>query len=223
VSDDKFEDFIERAAKGYRAGGTPPADRMWSRIEPDVARAIQRPRHPRIRQWTWLAASAGIAAALVIGIAIGRRSVRPGETVAPPTVATAPVSPSAPPADSARDAVMRALMLSHLGQAEVFLTEVRADLTSGRHDPQRGARSRQLLARTRLIMASDARRAPAVERLLEDLELVLAEIAALPPASPADSGTRRSTDARLVDERLRVGTVLPRIRTILPGPATGGP
>jgi hypothetical protein len=66
-------------------------------------------------------------------------------------------------------------------------------------------------------MANDAARAPAVERLLQDLELVLAEIAALP-----DSGERRSIDARLLDERLRAGSVLPRIRTVLPSPPATG-
>ena len=110
---------------------------------------------------------------------------------------------------------MQAIVVSHLGQAEVFLTEVRADLKTGRENPERRDRSRDLLARTRLIMAQGTSRAPTIERLLQDLELVLAEISALP-----DSGSRRSTDTRLLDERLDAGTVLPRIRTLLPGPAT---
>lgn len=207
--DPKFDDFLSREAKGYRAGAQPPADRMWSRIESDVADAVRHPRQ-RFRQWPILAAGAGIAAALVIGIAIGQRSARREQTV----VAQAPAN-AAPSPDSTREALMRALTLSHLGQTEIFLTEVRADLTSGRRDPRRSERSRELLTRTRLIMASEASRAPAVDRLLEDLELVLAQIAALP-----DTGTRRSTDARLLRERLQVGTVLPRIRTILPGPSS---
>jgi hypothetical protein len=205
--DPKFDEFLSREAKGYRADAQPHANRMWSRIEGDVRSAIV-PR-PWTRFTPWLMAGAGIAAALVIGVAIGRRSART-DVQAPTTVASV-----APAADSSRDALMRALTLNHLGQTEVFLTEVRADLTSGRRDPQRAERSRELLTRTRLIMASDAARAPAVDRLLEDLELVLAQIAALP-----DTGTRRSTDARLLRERLQVGTVLPRIRTILPGPSS---
>jgi hypothetical protein len=209
--DEKLDRLIDREARGYHAGSQTPADKMWSRIEGDVARAIRRPS-PRIRHWTVLAAGAGIAAALVIGVAIGRRSVRI-DAPATSSVATTASNASATSADSARDALMGALTLNHLGQAEMFLTEVRADLKTGRHDPRRGERSRQLLARTRLIMANDAPRAPTVEQLLQDLELVLAEIAALP-----DSGTRRSMDARLLDERLRVGAVLPRIRTILPSP-----
>jgi hypothetical protein len=215
VPDDaKFDEIIDREAKGYRAGSQPPADVMWSRIESDVAEAIRKPQRHIGRSWTWLAAGAGIAAALVLGVAIGRRSA---STDTRPAVALAP-SPSSLLPDSVRYNQMRALTLSHFAQAEVFLTQVRADLKTGRDDAERDARSRDLLARTRLIMASDAGRAPAVEQLLQDLELVLAGIAALP-----DSGARRPTDVRLMDERLRVGSVLPRIRTILPStPVVGG-
>ena len=219
MSDDaKFDDLLRREAKGYRSAGEPPADEMWARIEHDVASAIQRPKKV-MPHWPWLAAAAGIAAALVVGVAIGRRSVTTdGTPGVPPATASAPTL-RATPADSLRDAQMRAVTMSHLVQAEVFLTEVRSDLTTGRHDPERGERSLHLLARTRLLMGNDAARAPAVERLLEDLELVLAEIAALP-----DSNGHRSVQKQLLDERLRVGTVLPRIRTILPAPpSAGGP
>jgi hypothetical protein len=211
VSDDRIDDLIHREAKRYRDGAPPPAERMWSRIEVDVARAI-RPSPRTAPRWPWIAATTGIAAALVIGVAVGRNMNR----VDGPTAAVTP--PPAASLDSARVAVMRGVTSSHFVQAEVFLTSVRADLHAGRHDPQRAERSRQLLARTRLLMAQDANRPLPVARLLEDLELVLAEIAALP-----DTGERRPMDAQLLDERLRVGTVLPRIRTILPSPpATGG-
>src|SRR5688500_11961865 len=119
--------MIDREAKGYRADTTPRADLMWSRIEADVASAIQPPR--RSRYTPWLVAGVGIAAALVIGVAIGRRSTR---TDAP---ATQIASTSSVSADSLRETMMRAIVLGHLGQAEVFLTEVRADLKTGRDDP----------------------------------------------------------------------------------------
>jgi hypothetical protein len=211
VSDDaKFDELIDREAKGYRAGAEPPADLMWSRIESDVARAIRRPEAGIGRHWRWLAAGAGIAATLVVGVAIGRHTRVDDAARQPTAVAVASTDSSV---SAAHDVQMRAVTMSHLGEAEVLLTEVRADLTSGRNDALRGERSRQLLARTRLLLANGAAPTPAVERLLEDLELVLAEIAALP-----DSGRRRTIDARLLDERLRGGTVLPRIRTILPSP-----
>jgi hypothetical protein len=71
-----------------------------------------------------------------------------------------------------------------------------------------------LLVRTRLLLGASADRSPAVEQLLEDLELLLAEIAALPKS-------RSSMDARLLDETMREGNVLPRIRATLPAQTVG--
>lgn len=209
---DKFDEFLNREAKGYRAEGSPPADAIWRRIEGDVERAIRRDERRFTRHWPWIASGAGIAAALVIGIAIGRNSHQPIAN------GQQPIAKSTLSADSIRDIQGRIATLGHLAQAESFLTEVRADLKTGRNDPHRRERSRELLSRTRLLLANDAAGTPAVDRLLEDLELVLAEIAALP-----DSGAKRKVDARLLSERLRVGTVIPRIRTVLPSsPITGG-
>ena len=202
MSDDpQFDELLRREAKGYRSTGEPPAAAMWSRIEPDVADAIRRPPRRRV---TWLAVGAGIAAALVIGVAIGRRSM----STAVPRSAPSTIAASA---GTSRDAQLRASTVNHLVQAEIFLTEVRADLSTGRQDPERGERRLHLQARTGQLLANDVADAPTLERLLQDLELVLAEIAALP-----DSGGRRSIDTRLLDERLRAGAVLPRIRTIVP-------
>jgi hypothetical protein len=131
----------------------------------------------------------------------------------PRAVAVAASQPSSD--DSARAAtIARAAVVRYLTDAEVFLTAVRADLKAGRQDADRAERSRQLLARTRLLMASDEPRSPTVDLLLRDLELMLAEISALP-----DSG--RPLDERLIDERLRQGTLLPRIRTTLPAQSAG--
>jgi hypothetical protein len=199
--DDKFDDFLREAAKDYNTMTNPPADAIWAAIEADVAEAI-RPSRRRL----WIPIGAGIAATLVIGVAVGRW-----------TSSVAPVTPMATYAvsdDSARSvAHARAAMLEHLGEAEIFLTTVRADVKSGRADADRAARSRELLARTRLLLGASENRSPAVEQLLEDLELLLAEISALPANRP-------SMDAKLLDETMRDGNILPRIRATLPAPAS---
>src|SRR4051812_20321198 len=53
----KFDDFLQREMKDYRASATPPADAIWARIEQDVAEAI-RPRtvHRFTARRAWLAA-----------------------------------------------------------------------------------------------------------------------------------------------------------------------
>jgi len=202
--DDKFDALVRREMKYYHATTSAPADEIWAAIEADVADAIRAPRRHRTR-WTWVAVAAGMAAALVIGMALGRRST-------PATIASTPVPVAAD--DAPLQAQLRAKTVSHLADAEMFLTAVRADLQAGRSDPERVARSRDLLTRTRLLEGTSNGQAPAVERLLQDLELVLAEISALP-----DTG--RPIDRELLADRLRKGTILPRIRTTLPAPSAG--
>ncbi|MDB4916926.1 MAG: hypothetical protein JWM95_4570 [Gemmatimonadetes bacterium] len=195
--DERFNDFLRHAAKDYNADATPPADAIWAAIHSDVAAAIQ----PRRR--LWIPIGVGIAATLMIGVAVGRwTSPVPA---APVAAVTHPVSD-----DSVRSvAHTRAATLEHLADAEVFLTTVRADVKTGRTDADRAARSRELLSRTRLLLGASAERSPAVEQLLQDLELLLAEISALP-------ATKASMDTKLFDETMRDGNILPRIRATLP-------
>ncbi|MEP6729069.1 MAG: hypothetical protein ABJE10_00460 [bacterium] len=208
--DNKFDDFLRREAKDYNASVTPPTDAIWSRIESDVADAI-RPR--AIRRITprraWIAIGVGIAAAMVIGVSVGRWTAQPVVSVA-----TAPVRRDAMN-DSVRTAAhARASTMEHLAETEIFLTEFRADLKSGHTDAELRDRSRELLARTRLLLGASTDRSPATERLLEDLELLLAEISALPKSRP-------SMDVQLLDETMRQGNILPRIRTTLPAQSAG--
>ncbi|MEO8562797.1 MAG: hypothetical protein ABI601_12020 [bacterium] len=202
--DEKFDDFLRHAASDYNAPTTPRADAIWSAIEPDVARAIA----PRRRSWSArvLFVGAAAAATLVLGVGIGRWSSQPTVLVrAPASNSTASVS---------SNSQARALTLDHLADAEVFLTTVRYELESGLPDADRAARSRELLGRTRVLLGASQHRSPEVARLLQDLELLLAEISALPPG-------RSSLDRTILDESIRDGDVIPRIRATLPAHAAG--
>ena len=209
--DEKFEQFLQREVKDFKTAEPVAADEMWSRIEGDVAEAIQ----PRTLTYSprrgWLAVSAAIAATLVLGVFIGRTTTDNRKKDAS-VVASAPRYTAD---DSIRIAEhARAATLSHLADAEMFLTEVRADLRSQRPDSQLSERSRELLARTRLLLGARGERPPQVDALLEDLELLLAEISALPDS-------RRTMDVKLIEETMRQGNILPRIRTTLPAPSAG--
>jgi len=206
--DSKFDEFLRRETNRFAEPVNPPADAIWSAIEGDVARAIQpAPRVGPRRLWIYI--GLGLAATLVIGVGVGRWSA---SRVAPQT---ANVATHGSQDDSLRAAAMAdASVAQYLGEAEIFLTAVRADLKAGRRETDRAERSRQLLARTRLLLASSEARSPTVDLLLRDLELLLAEISALP-----DTGRR--LDERLIEQRLRQGTILPRIRTTLPASSAG--
>jgi hypothetical protein len=207
MPDDKVDDFINRSAAGYRGAAKPDADRIWAAIEHDVADAIIPARRNRFVKRVWLFAGAAAAAALIIGVGLGRWSSNRAGTQA---VAT---SRALTREDSLRIAAHRlASVFDHLGATEMFLTGVRADLTAGRTDADRTVRGRELLARTRLLLGAGQPQSQAVTRLLEDVELLLAEICALP-----DSG--RAADAALIQETFRRNSILPRIRTTLPARA----
>ena len=202
---DHFDDFLDKHAAGYRAGAAPDADALWRGVQA----TLQHDRAANHRRRVWLSAGAAIAATLVIGVVLGRWSQR-REHVASPATTVAAV-PSR--ADSAQLAAhLHASTQDYLVDADVFLTEFRAGLrhpaaSAAVKQMDRAQRSRELLARTRLLLHGGEHQSPETVRLLQDLELLLAEIAAMPAAS--------STDAALLQETLHRQNILPRIRTRL--------
>jgi hypothetical protein len=211
--DEKFDEFLRGAAKDYKASSDAHAGDIWAAIAPDVAKAInpQRRFPASLRTATWV--GIGIAATLMIGVGVGRWSNRPDAQQQQQHVAVqhpAPVNDDS----SAHVAHVRATAIEHLADAEVFLTTVRADMKAGRTEADRAERSRELLARTRLLLGSTSNATPNVKRLLEDLELLLAEIAAMPPS-------HSSMDKTLLDESMREGNIIPRIRATLPAQQAG--
>ena len=123
------------------------------------------------------------------------------------------------PAIDAYDVAVR----RHFAQAEALLVSYRADTVDAAMDARLAAWARPLLGDTRLLLDSPAASDPRRRRLLEDLELVLAELARLvPPASAAgpvaatDSTSRSRTERQLIDGTLRRAQLLPRLRTLVP-------
>lgn len=204
---DQFDEFLKQHAGGYRADAKPDAEALWRDVQAELQKDAGADHGSRALRRVWLAGGAAIAATLVIGVLVGRWSQRREQqtTVAAPTLA------AAPSADSAQLAAhLRASTKDYLEDADVFLTEFRAGLRSGRAsggEADRAQRSRELLARTRLLLHGGERQSPETTRLLQDLELLLAEIAAMPPG--------RSTDAALLQETLHRQNILPRLRTRL--------
>ena len=205
MMDDRLDDRIQEAAQGYNRPPETPRDVMWSRIaearrprptEPVVAHPAE-PRVIPLRRWWW-AGLAAAAAVLAVGIGIGRVSVTPQA-----------VSWEEP---SANATTYRLAAQEHLSQSEAFLTLFRSSI--GRQSDQRlaSASARQLLATNRLLLDSPAAVDPATRLLLEDLELVLAEIAQLSPRS-------RAEDLELIREGIERGDMMPRLRTAVPAGA----
>lgn len=85
MSDEKFEEFLQREAKAYNAPPPEvPREEMWAVVA--RARAARPSRAPRVRYAAWM----GMAATLLIGVGIGRFVLeRAPDADGPTAVATA--------------------------------------------------------------------------------------------------------------------------------------
>jgi hypothetical protein len=197
--DDALDPRVAASAREYHRPPATPREEMWAVIAAARARRRARPRVLPLRRWRL---GVGIAAVLTLGVALGRWSA---------TRRAAPVD-SAPA--TATDVAYQVAAAEVFSRTEVLLTSFRARAAAP--DAQFMAAARDLLALTRLMRDAPATaHDPTLRTLLEDLELVLAQIVQLDPAAP-------SPDAELITEGLEARGLLSRLRSAIPaGPAAG--
>ncbi len=216
MMDDRFDDVIKDAADEYNRPPETPREVMWAQIEA-VRRERALQRRFRLVQSRWVRWGVGIAAALAIGIGIGRFSSDDVWEVPPIAVAPPGGDTSVGPEVRAAGFAYRLAATEHLTQADVFLTAFRSDPKSSDRDRQFWSSVGELLSSTRLLMDSPAAEDPVFRSLLEDLELVLAQIAQL-------SYSRGTSEVDLVNEGIERRGLLLKLRSVIPaGPAAGGP
>jgi hypothetical protein len=216
--DERFEDQLRESAKEYNAPPETPREVMWAAIQARRAektggradrrtgeqideggQSVRPSIRPSLRFLRW---PAGIAALLAIGIGLGRLSA-PRTT---PNEALVVATEAAPrPAGVA----YQVATAEHLGQAETFLTLFRTSVRRGGNEQLASATARQLLATNRLLLDSPAASDNRTRLLLQDLELVLAQISQL---SPRPS----SSDLELITDDLKDSGVMSRLRTAVP-------
>ena len=205
MTDDQLDERIRKAAGGYHAPPETPREEMWTRIaearrvrastSPDALAGPAETRVIPLRRWRLAGLAAAAAAILAVGVGIGR-------------VSTAP-QVSSVEAPTTKAAAYHLAAQEHLGQSEAFLTLFRASVRRDGDYRLAAASARQLLATNRLLLDSPAAVDRKTRLLLEDLELVLAEIAQLSPHS-------RAEDLKLIREGIEQGDVMPRLRTAVP-------
>ena len=224
MMDDRFDDLLRDSAREYNDPPETPRDEMWQRI---VARRAEEAEGAEDAEATGTSSvehkgvlpfrrfrlnrpfrlGAGIAALLAIGIGLGRLTVRQPQVVVAPNPAPESAAEAAAPRVSAT--AYRVATTEHLSQSEAFLTLFKASVRGGGNERLASATARQLLATNRLLLDSPAASDARTRLLLQDLELVLAEIAQLSPQP-------RSRDLQLITEGLEQGSVLSRLRTAVP-------
>jgi hypothetical protein len=205
---------IEREGRSYNEPPAPPLDAMWAAIDAqDWTRATSNETNggnaSRGRMSRWVMDRRFQAAAiLLIGVAIGRLSLgRRGQAPAAVVANNGAVThvASAVP-DTGFAAPYQVTTSRYLGQTAALLIALPADPhhMNAAENQQFISRAGDLLTTTRLLLDSPAADNPSMRNLLEDLELVLAQVVHL-QAAPS------RTELDLIHQALDQREVLPRL------------
>ena len=196
--DPKFDAWLKDVARTtYHAPRTPPRDEMWKRIE--AAR-----RHKQVIEIRpWLRWALAAAAVLVLGIGIGRLTVKT------PQVAVVQHSAVSDTIDALANQAYQVAATQYLSRTETFLTAFRADANRSANTARLARQARELLTTTQLMLDSPAARDPRLRSLLEDLELVLMQISLLNPLED-------DHDRDLITQGMNQSNVLPKLRSAIP-------
>jgi len=194
-----LEPEVLEAARSWREPPATPRAQMWQEIE--RRRQARRAARPEWRRWGF---PLGIAALIALGIGLGRWTAPQGN---PGPGAPQPAATAAAPAPDNRGITVAAD--EHLIRTEAFLTEFRASARGGAGSEHFAATSRDLLVETRLLLDAQSLQDPRVRGLLQDLELILVQIAQL-------RADQRPGDVEMITNGLNQRDVLPRLRTAIP-------
>lgn len=202
MMEDRFDELMRDAAQTYRKPPEPDFEAMWNAVSRETwgAASVQRGRSSGL----WRAV--GIAATLLLGIGIGRATVtfKSGSPANPPAVATASVAART---DSITEPSTYSTETSqYLGQTAALLIALPSEVKAGRANEQFLSRAGELLTRTRLLLDSPAANDPSMRNLLDDLELVLAQVVHL-------ENNQNRFELDLINRALEQRDVIPRLRT----------
>lgn len=205
MNDDERDAMIRRLAQDSLQTPPAPREEIWQRIQMERKTAVRAVRTISARRVPLFAWPLGIAALLALAFGLGRMSAPP----APSSQAAVPSSrQTAEPSLTAH----RLVAAEYLGRTEVFLTDFRATASTGQPDETAARDARRLLGTTRLLLDSPAGEDVRLRALLEDLELVLAEIAQLQ--------RDRREDLNLITDGLDQRGTLGRLRAAVPAGGT---
>lgn len=210
MNDDERDAMIRRLAHDSLQPPPAPREEIWRRIQmerkttvPAVSTVATVARMP-IR-WGRVLIPLAVAATLALAFGLGRMTAPPSPS---DHAAESPSRRATEPPTTAH----RLVAAEYLGRTEVFLTDFRAAASTGQPDETASREARRLLGTARLLLDSPAAEDVRLRALLEDLELVLAEIAQLQ--------RERREDLNLITDGLDQRGTLGRLRAAVPAGGT---
>ena len=216
MDEKELERRLSELSKSWRIPEDPPLDAMWQAIE---VRAFP-PAETR-RPWRWTRTLLPMAAVLLLGFGLGQlapsvlrsRRVAPLLTAAPQV--TAPGTGATVRLTSQEEPFV-GIATDYLERVTALLVTMTDASRRGQPIGQSISPARDLLATTRLLIDSPQAGDPRLQALLQDLELVFAQIVRLPRSAP-------TPDVYLIDQTLDQREVLPRLRVMLAENPTSQP
>ncbi|HEY4320672.1 MAG TPA: hypothetical protein VGM77_05770 [Gemmatimonadales bacterium] len=198
MDEQELDQLLERAGREWRVPVDPPLGQIWQ--------GVAREQLERTPRWTpgWWTVAAAAVAALVIGVAGGRYSSSAAKLAVVPVTAHA-VSPATQPTTMMGEVDQRS-MGELLGRTAVLLAALPTDSTPTSFDPALTREGARLLTTTRLLLDSPAGANPRLRNLLQDLELVLVQVARLEPHD-------RRVEIQFIQTALDEHDLVPRLRS----------
>ena len=209
MSEKPVDEMVDVVRDTYHVPGETPAEAIWEGVQQGMRAApdegvtdltVERMKRS-IRVSRPVAWSVAAAALLVLGVGVGRMT-SPGATLAPVANASSDATTG-----------LRFAAAEHFGRTESLLTMVRSDVRQGRVDSMTGTWARGLLVQTRLLLDARAGDDPAMRELLEDLELVLAQVVGLAERGVMDGDrTHNELEFELALRGVEERELLPRLQ-----------
>jgi hypothetical protein len=209
TEDEKLDSAIRKLAESYHRPPEPPRDALWARIQARRVEWTARRGRREFQVRPGIRWAAGLAAALVIGVAIGRfweGGNGGGTVVATDTTAGALLAT----ADESARAAYGIATAEYLNRVETFLAVFTVEAGSegvGNREFENPAR--RLLLRNRLLQDSPAAEDAALAALLEDIEVVLVQIAAY-------AGDGDNEELGFITRGIQDRSVMLKLRAALP-------
>lgn len=199
MDEERFEELMRQAGTGYRPAPEPRIEPMWQVIE---ARSFGSRLAPRWRiRWN---GPLSLAAMLLLGLGVGWIAGRSGAPAAVPDGTVAATADRASvPVTQAGNSPFVGVASNYLTQMTALLIAVAGDIENGRVPRGTIGQARDLLSTTRLLLDSEVSD-DRLRNLLEDLELVLAQVVRIP-----NNGELPET--ALITQALNEREVLPRL------------
>ena len=201
MKDQEYDDLMREAARTYHVPPEPPLDEMWHHIEARRVRAA--------RSTGWYRTGFALAASLALGVGLGRYVVPAAREATPVSQATVAADVTPPATEAFVPGIpYEVATRRYLGQTAALLIALPAAVRPGGADARFAAQAQELLSTTRLLLDSPAAADSTMRGLLEDLELVLAQIARL----RSTQGEEAELD--FITSTLEQRDVLPRLGSV---------